>query len=784
MLNFLRKYQKVVFGAVTAALILSISFFGSYGAISNRPAKEEDHIIGTSVDGSNMSRLQIDKMMRFLATDKMDAEIVYKNTMPNFFNDGVIRKDFIETGLAHMLVESYFDELKEDLVVRLEKQKRFKTYAHPGAPFVSVETICSQFVPSLSENLKKIRAKDFQVTPENFKVLANLYVESSKLPSSLVRRFLSYQESQYQWIQKDPYLSQGDLSLFYFHDVNDWFGSNFVELISQFIHNASLYAKEKGYKVSYEEARAELLKQGYDALVENSQENVTAEILDKYWRENLLTLRLDEKQAVAIWQKVMLFRKLFNDYGQSVFVDTLAYNEYHNYTSEAVEVQCYTLPHELQLGDFHSFLKFQIYLESIAKEKKLALQLDPPQVLKTVEELRQEVPSLVEKSYEVELAHLRREDAALEIGVKEMWEWQSKEENWKKLKEEFKELALAKPSEDPIEVLDRLRDDIRFSVDKFSRNEILKEKPELIVKALEEIPLEKKTLELCLGDGFFVLEGIQDNGALESLLNEALTASDAVFQGLQNYTQDEKHYYRIKALSKPSDARLLSFKEASSKGILEKLLDEKLQKFHKSAQAATPGSFQNEDGSFKDFSSVKNQIGAFVYKDLLEAIEKDFVKGGGKLKIGPQKEPLEFYATHRFYHFMRESKEDVEKKGLESIYLQQNHLYHLESKKEVVKRKQKTPWASEEIFAMSENAYSPVHVASNGEMSFYQVVKKLEVEDEELLEEVKKGQQLMAQDAKRHLMQEILALLESTDSIHLEKIVDKEQQEEAKAEGV
>lgn len=778
MLNFLRKYQKIVFGAVTAALIVSISFFGSYGAMSNRPAKEEDHVIGTSFDGSNMSRLQIDKMMRFLSTDKMDTEVVYKNSMPNMFNDGVIRKDFIETGLAAMLVESYFDDLKDDLSVRLEKQKRFKTYSHPGAPFLSAEMIWSQFLPSLRENLTKIKAKDFQVTPENFKVLADVYLESSRLPSHLLRRFLSYQESQYQWITKDPYLSQGDLSLFCFHDVQDWFGSNFVELVSQFIHNSSLYAKQKGYKVSYEEARAELLKQGYDALVEQSQETVTPELLDKYWRENLLTLRLDEKQAVSIWQKVMLFRKLFNDYGQSVFVDKLAYDEYHNYTSEAVEVEHYTLPKDLQLGDFHSFLKFQIYLESIAKEKQLAFQLDPPQVLKTLDEIQKETPNLLERSYDIEIAHLIREEAALEIGVKETWEWQSKEENWKKLKVEFKELALAKSSEDPLEVLDRLRDDIRLAVDKFSRNEILKERPELIAKALQERPLEKKKLKLSLGEGVSALEGIEYNEVLGVLLDKAATDVDQVSKELENYTQDEKHYYRISVLSKPSDRELLSFKEASNKGILDKMLDEKLKKYHHQAQSMNPSLFQNEDGSFKEFASVKNQIGSFIYKDLLEAIEKDFIKGGGKLKVGSQKEPLEFYATHRFYHFMRQSKDDIEKNGLQSSYLQNEHLYRLESKKEVVKRKQKTPWATEEIFSMDEKTFSPIQVASNGDISFYQVLKKSQVEDEQLLEEIKEGQRLMAQDAKRHLMQEILTLLESTDSIHLEKIVEKEVQAE------
>jgi GcvH upstream region-like protein len=775
MLNFLRKYQKVVFGMVTAALILSISFFGSYGAVSGAPAKEKDHVIGTAIDGSTMSRLEIDKMIRFISTDKMDTEVMYKNKMPNVFNDGVIRKDFIQTGLAQMVVESYFEDIKEDLALRLEKQKRFAPYAHPGAPFLSAEAIWSQFLPSLHQNLMKIKAKGFEVNPENFKVLSDVYLESSRFPSSLLRRFLSYQESQYQWIAKDPYLSQGDLSLFHFHDVQDWFGPSFVEVISQFVHNASLYAKQKGYKVSYEEAKAELLKQGYDALVEQTQESVTAEVLDKYWKENLYTMRIDEIQAVSIWQKVMLFRKLFEDYGQSVFVDKLAYNEYHGYTSEAVEVQRYKLPKDLQLGDFGAFLKFQTYLEAIAQEKKLALQLDPPQSVKTLDEIQKETPSLLERSYEIELAHLKREEALLEIPLKETWEWQSKEENFGKLKAEFKELASAKSTEDPLEVLDRLHEDTRLAIDKFSRNEMLKERPELITKALQSKPLEKKTLHLSLGDGATPLAGIEYNELLDALLEKAATEPEKVMETLERYTQDEKHYYRISVLSKPSEIQLLSFKQASDKGILDKILVEKLKKYHLQAQSMNPALFQNEDGSFKDFASVKNHIGAFIYRDLLESIEKDFVKSGGELKAGSRKEPLEFYATHRLYHFVRESKADIENKGLASSYLQKEHLYHLESDKEVVKRKEKITWATEDLFSMDEKTFSPIHVAANGDISFFQVLKKSQEEDKELIEELKEGQRLMAEDAKRHLMQEILTLLESTDSIHLEKVKEGEE---------
>jgi len=763
MLNFLRRYQKVVFGAVTAALIVSISFFGSYGAIASRPAKEEDSVIGTAIDGSNMSKLQIDKMVRFLATDKLDTEVVYKRAMPNFFNHGVIRFDFLQTGLAQMLVESYFDEVKDDLLDRVEKQKRFKAYVHPVAPFLSAENIWSQFFPSLYQSMQKVRAEDFVVSPQNFKILADLYLDSSRFPSSLMRRFLSYQESQHAGLMKDPYLAEGDLSLFYFHDLEDWFGKNFIELVAQCIYNSALYAKQKGYKVSYEEAKADLLRGGYEALAEQGE--ITAEMLDKYWKETLFTLRLQERDAVHIWQQVMLFRKMFEDYGQSVFLDKHSYDVYNASLSTCVEVERYILPKEMQVGDFRSLLKLQLYLESIAEDKKeAAYSLGWPQKIKKIEDLALTAPQLVEKVCEVEMSHITRDEAAMAISLKDTWAWEAKGENWAKLKTEFKELSTIAATEDHLEVLDRLSDARRMMVDQFARREILKESSSLITQALAEKPLEKKRLHLALGGKDATLMGVHDSAAFVAALQQGDEAH------LTSYTQDGMHYYRIHVQTLSDEVRLLSFQEASDRGVLDDLVEEKLRQFHAKAQSMQPALFQKEDGSYKEFASVKDQIGKLMYKKLLEDIEKDFVQHGGKLQVGPQREPLEFYASHRFYHLMQEAKKDIQEKGTSSAYLLQGPK--LAMQREKLHRKKIPSWATEEIFALQEKSFSQLQVSSQGEISFCQVLGKFEEEIGDLEAQVQEGQRLLAQEAKKLLMQEILSLLSSTDSIHLEKIAD------------
>ena len=429
------------------------------------------------------------------------------------------------------------------------------------------------------------------VTPSDFKVMTELYLESGKLPSSLLIRVLSYQQNEYQGIPKDPYLDQGDLSLFYFHTVEDWFGTNFVELVAQFIHNAAIYAKEKGYQVNSAEARADLLSKGYEALVQQTKEEVTPNMLDQYWKQTLAMLRLTEKQAVALWQEVLLFRKLFSDYGKSVFLDTLAYKQYNGYASEAAEVKLYTLPKQLQLGDFRSLLKYQVYLETIAKEPKEVLSLDLPETFKTHEELLKTAPQLFEKAYQVEIASLTKREIAAEMTLKQMWQWQLSEAGWNSLRETFKHLPMAKTEEERFEALDKLQDELSEEINIFSRNQILLAQPDKIIAALKETPSENKKLLMTLKGEHQSLEGIEHSETLVELLDQAALSKSPI----EAYTQDGQHYYRIVVLEAPSEAQLLTFQEASSKGLLDKMLDEKLKAYHEKAKAHNPSQFQNED---------------------------------------------------------------------------------------------------------------------------------------------------------------------------------------------
>lgn len=772
MLNFLRNYQKIVFGIVTAALIVSISFFGSYNAFLNRPVKEKDFVLGTAIDGSSMSYQEIEKITRFISTDSMDVEIYDK--MPNIFNDGILRKDFFESGLAAQLIRHYLEDLQGDLEERLEKQKRFKPYTHPDAPFLSAENLWAQFFPSLKENFSRVKNPDFKISKENVSTLVDLYVTSMQFPSHLLRRFMSYQENQYNWVKKDHYLQNGDLSLFYFHSLEDWFGKTFLNLAAQVIHNASIHAKSKGYKVSKEEAKADLLRNGYETLLAQKQDaEVSNELLMKYWQEQLSYLGVSENEAINIWEKVLLCRKFFNDYGHGIFLDRLCYDNFHEYASEYIDADIYSLPKQLHFQNFHKLMLFETYKELISKPNEKKHLTDVHVERLSLSEIQKKAPELIYKNYEIEYAHLPKQKLAALIGLKEMWDWQVQSENWKKLRIKFPELASGEDqeSEKRFAILDKLDDQKRQEIDLFSRETMLESSQDLIEKALSDAETSTKTYKISLGHQAPLFEGL-DNAVFTSLLDRAalkgqeehLTdlAIDAR-KKLENYTEDKINFYKIYLLKKDSDVGLYSFDEAVSENILEPLLEKKLKNFYKQAKDERPSDFHNEDGSAKDFSLAKDLIGKVVFKPILKAIEEDYESIYGKKY---EAHPLDFYAKNRFLYSFNEKLSNLKDNQFEESFFD---AYHILKEHKTIYRKQVEDYIDSQAFLMKPSDYSDIKATKEGSLVFYQITEKTNQDVEKISKDVIEGQSFLAQDAKKHLMSDFLQMLNDTDSIHLGK---------------
>ena len=331
---------------------------------------------------------------------------------PNFLNDGVIPNDFLATGLATELASSYQTDLQKDLETRADKEKKYKLYSHPHAPFIGVESVWGYFSPQMKNDYAALRLSSNPTDPEAFDNRVKLFLEERKFPSSSVKYILRYQEKQYSWLQPDKDLDYTDLSLFGYHTIDDWFGPHFTRLVSQFIINAAILAEQQGYQVSKAEAMADLIRNTQLSYQERqNQPNIGVANPEDYFAEQLRRLNMDQSRAVKVWRQVLLFRRYFQDAGHSALVDTLAYSKFNQFANEKVAVEVYQMPQELRLNDYNSLQKFEVYLGAVAKPSKDKLSL-PTEFLSEAEVVKA-YPELVQKRYALEIAQATQKNVPI-----------------------------------------------------------------------------------------------------------------------------------------------------------------------------------------------------------------------------------------------------------------------------------------------------------------------------------------------------------------------------------
>ena len=158
-----------------------------------------------------------------------------------------------------------------------------------------------------------------------------------------------------------------DLALFGYHSTEDWFGTKFVHLVSQFVINASKIAEKKGYRVTSEEALADLslrAEQVYQRL--SKYVDMGSKGPSQLFADELRRLGMDRARAVEVWQRVLLFRRLFDSVGTAMFLDPQMFQQFDHYALETVSGDLFQLPQELRFGNFLDLQRFETYLSAIS----------------------------------------------------------------------------------------------------------------------------------------------------------------------------------------------------------------------------------------------------------------------------------------------------------------------------------------------------------------------------------------------------------------------------------
>ena len=119
MLEFFRKYQRYLFIFVTVIIIVTFSLFGSYKTFGQTDGRKEI-VVGRAIDGSKLKYFEIKQLAALLGAESGQT--------------GVIRDQFLKTGVADQLAQAFFEPLKADWQSRLDRAKRCRFYVHPAAP--------------------------------------------------------------------------------------------------------------------------------------------------------------------------------------------------------------------------------------------------------------------------------------------------------------------------------------------------------------------------------------------------------------------------------------------------------------------------------------------------------------------------------------------------------------------------------------------------------------------------------------------------------------------------
>lgn len=796
MLQFLRKYQSYIFVVVTTVIVISFSFFGTYKAMPGNAYHEQTAF--TAVDGTNVTRHELDEMANFLATDSEDKRLLGGAWGPNFLNDGVIKNDFLDTGLAEALIAAYPDLVKGDLQLRLEKEKRYSLYTHPQAKFVSVQGAWSYFAPQMKTHYDALLNSGNAVSSNSIQARVALFLDERRFPAPLLRQVLRYQQKQAAWIQPDPALDRSDLSLFGYHTVEDWFGPRFTRLVSEFLINGSKLAQQKGYTVTRTEALADLKRlseSSYQQNIQNPYLGVANS--QQYFEEQLRRLGMDSNRAAMVWQQVLLFRRYFNDVGSAVITDPLMSQQFIAFTKETANGEIYHLPPELRFSDYNSLQNLEVYLDAVSKRSSDSAQSDTarlalPASFLSLKEVKAKAPELVQKRYELKVAHVQKSSLNPKVSLKEMWAWEGQASNWDRLKQEFPELGVQKGStpEERLAALDALDDFTRMRIDRVARQAIVDEHPEWLTQALENAPMVQQVVGLSTKGTKFFVKGLDKPTDLIQLLDKApLVAADAVSVDvngeLASYSADNANYYRIAVVARAPKEEILTFAEANREGILDVLRDRILEEHYQKIRANHATSFQRDDKSWKPLAEVRNQVADSYFESLLASIRRDYASANPK---GLQPTTGDLAAAARFYAYGRALRAQLQKGGSES------QAWVREEKAEVpattaltereplqaqwkwIKSTYKTDRGSEtdqldkaELFGLEPGQWTEVHAPVNGDLYFAQLSSKANESDNALVaEKVMALQKLLSNEAQRVLMQDVLEVIKAKQAISLD----------------
>lgn len=753
MLALFRKYQKGLFIVVSIVVLASFSFFGVQKAGFENEIVEKDGDVGMAIDGSMLRLKDINRMKRFIQSDAHDTQMLMAGEMPNMLNDGVIRTDFIESGLARHLLLSYKDEVENGLKTQLVKQKRFRPYAHKEAPFISVRGLWKQIAPDIDEAFEAFKSIPLDAYEKNVDALLDLYQKEERLPPHMLKQFLHYQLGQMKWVQPDQELMQGTFALFRAKHVGDWFGKEAIDLFAETILNGALVATQKGYVVSTKEAKEALYSNARNALKKQEQKNPTDGHVSQCMMRQLHALQMTEPDAISLWQKVLLFRKYVEDVGSAVFVDAMTAKNYENFAAKKVEKNVYHFAKPIRLKTFRDMLGLQCYIDAVtAPQARMSMHaLDLPQAFLPAEHIEKKVPELTYQPCTVAYKSVSKKDVLVEIPVQDVWAKELDETFFQSVKKEIPALSQGGSTSlhEREKAIERLNDKEREKLDFLAREALLEQVPGLLEETLAQAEEREETLHISLGNLEAPLPGITDAAALRELFASGK-------ETIENWTQDGEHFYSFAIKTHNEPIQLVSYEEAKSKGIIDALTTRALEQYYAKHRGSHKELFQSEDGEWKPLRLVMDEVGLLAFSGLCKAIETH---------VGKTLE-LSEYPKHRFDHYFSKLGVKLREATADTAEFFAEGPWQITKEEVASIRSEKGDWYDSEAFELSPQSWSSPKHTQDGKPFIYSV-SDVGVDEEKCAELIEKERALLGNEVKQELFQQLIAEFKEKDAIHL-----------------
>ncbi len=618
MFTFFRRYQRAIYFVITAVIILSFSFFGTYSAFTS--GRGDDPIVFRAEDGTRMTRSEFNDYVHFLSMDSLslgEGGIASGNPL----NDGVLANDIIATGIGEVLARRFSDDFQNEWRAKVHREKAFQPYRHPQAPFVSAMQVWSYFAPDLKDAFEQFRAFTSDDPVAIYRKKAALFLAERQFPSVFLRQVLAYQQRQYDWIEPDISLESRPLGLFGYSQVSDWFGSTFVDKACEFILHTARRARAAGLSVAPGEALASLYQNAQRAVQRLPQNSgITA---DDLVQKTLQAFNMDQSRALAIWSDVLLFRRALIELPLNIVVNKQMYEEYLRQESSACDLDCYQLQPCLRLASLRDLFKVQVWIQSVGDFRGASpTTLLPPSAFRSAEEVVGSWPEFVERRFILNIASVSSDELAKRIRLRDLWNWQVENGNWELLLQAIPALGEkeAVDREHRLKALERLSPQLKAKADAIAKEHIIAAHPQWLEESLSKAKMETQAVHIRLKEGKIPFEGIEDR---QALISHLLTAPvGEIAPALQAYTQDQKHFYRIQVLDRAMTDDLVALPELMADGTLDRVLDRLLETSYPKIRGQRPAEYRDEKGEWKPFAQVKEKVGEAFYAPLLQQLDQ------------------------------------------------------------------------------------------------------------------------------------------------------------------